>query len=207
MGIVKLGALSTFVLGPPRGCGLLAQLSALFFAQHRHAARTPFESAPASERRSALKGRRFESLEQQKEHLHWWNRKVARLRIHGTTQRQVWKRFVELERPALKPLPERCFRLFRCGFRVVSADGHVEVQRAFYSVPHRLLGVRVRVEWDQRMVRIYHREEPVAVHAKRSRFGSLCSTLQTQPGAFIRRKSLAGFDRPSPAAFQVATDR
>ncbi|MFH2053288.1 MAG: integrase core domain-containing protein [bacterium] len=39
---------------------------------------------------NALKGRRFDSLQEQNEFLKWWNRTVARLRIHGTTRQQVW---------------------------------------------------------------------------------------------------------------------
>jgi len=46
---------------------------------------------------NALKGRRFESLEAHNAHLRHWNRTIARLRIHGTTRRQVWTHFVEVE--------------------------------------------------------------------------------------------------------------
>jgi len=38
---------------------------------------------------NALKGRRFDSLDAQNAFLRHWNRTVARLRIHGTTRRQV----------------------------------------------------------------------------------------------------------------------
>ena len=46
---------------------------------------------------NALKGRRFDSLDAQNAHLRHWNRTIARLRIHGTTRRQVWTHFVETE--------------------------------------------------------------------------------------------------------------
>jgi transposase len=49
---------------------------------------------------NALKGRRFNSLEEQNEHLRRWNRTVARLRIHGTTRRQVITHFLEIDNPA-----------------------------------------------------------------------------------------------------------
>jgi hypothetical protein len=40
---------------------------------------------------NALKGRRFETLEKQNEHLQRWEATVADTRIHGTTKRQVIK--------------------------------------------------------------------------------------------------------------------
>ena len=78
--------------------------------------------------KKALKGRRFESLAEQNEFLRTWNRTVARLRIHGTTKQQVWKRFVELERGALGSLPSDPFALFNIGTRKVHPDGHIEVE-------------------------------------------------------------------------------
>jgi transposase len=53
---------------------------------------------------NALQGRRFDSLAAQNAFLRHWNQTVARLRIHGTTRRQVWTHFVEAERGALQPL-------------------------------------------------------------------------------------------------------
>ncbi|MFN9100378.1 MAG: IS21 family transposase, partial [Gemmatimonadaceae bacterium] len=54
---------------------------------------------------NALKGRRFERLDEHNAFLRHWNRTVARLRIHGTTRRQVWTHFVQVDQPALQPLP------------------------------------------------------------------------------------------------------
>ena len=76
---------------------------------------------------NALKGRRFESLQAQNAFLRHWNRTVARLRIHGTTRRQVWTHFVEVEQRALQPLAVEAFPYFTAGERTVHTDGHVEV--------------------------------------------------------------------------------
>ena len=105
---------------------------------------------------NALKGRRFDSLEAQNTWLGQWNRTIARLRIHGTTRRQVWTHFVAVEQDALQPLAADAFPLFSAGERTVHADGHVEVAGAFYPVPLALLGQRVRVQWDDRLVRVFH---------------------------------------------------
>ena len=115
---------------------------------------------------NALKGRRFDSLEELDAFLKRWNRTIARLRIHGTTRKQVYAHFLEMEKPALGPLPEERFSLFKVGTRTVHPDGHVEVARAFYSVPDRLVGEEVRVHWDERLVRVYHQGECVGVYTR-----------------------------------------
>ena len=115
---------------------------------------------------NALKGRRFDSLDAQNAFLRHWNRTVARLRIHGTTRRQVWTHFVEVERAALHSLAPDAFPFFATGERTVHTDGHVEVGGAFYPVPLALLGQRVRVRWDAHLVRVFDRETVVAVHAR-----------------------------------------
>jgi transposase len=116
--------------------------------------------------KNAVKGRTFGSIEEQNEFLRTWNRTVARVRIHGTTKQQVWARYIELERPALKPLPPEGFSMCRSGTRKVHPDGHVEVDKAYYSVPHRYVGQEVEVRWDEHMVRILAGHEIVAVHHK-----------------------------------------
>jgi len=113
---------------------------------------------------NALKGRRFDSLDEHNAYLRHWNRTVARLRIHGTTRRQVWTHFVDVEQRALQPLAAQSFPHFKTGMRTVHADGHVEVAGAFYPVPLALLGKRVRVQWDARLVRIYDDDTLAAVH-------------------------------------------
>jgi transposase len=115
---------------------------------------------------NALKGRTFDSLDAQNAFLRQWNRTIARLRIHGTTRRQVWTHFVEVEQPALRPLAAESFPMFQCGERTVHPDGHVEVDGAYYPVPASLLGEDVRVQWDAHLVRVYHRDALVIVHAR-----------------------------------------
>jgi len=115
---------------------------------------------------NALKGRKFNSIEEFGSFLKHWNRTVARLRIHGTTRKQVYTHFLEVEKPALKPLPDTLFNLFEVGTRTVHLDGYVEVGRAFYAVPDRLLGEEVRVYWDERLIRVYHKGECVSVYSR-----------------------------------------
>jgi len=115
---------------------------------------------------NALKGRRFDSLDECNAHLRHWNRTIARLRIHGTTRRQVFTHYLETDKPALQPLPAEPFALFDCGDRIVHPDGHVEVSGAFYPAPSHLLGLAIQVRWDRHLVRLYHNQVQVAVHTR-----------------------------------------
>jgi transposase len=116
---------------------------------------------------NALKGRVFESLADQNRHLQEWERTVADTRIHGTTQKQVKKCFEEAERSALRPLPVDRFPSFQEGQRIVNTDGHVEVAKAYYSVPPEYLGRSVWVRWESRIVRIFDdRMQPITEHAR-----------------------------------------
>lgn len=115
---------------------------------------------------NALKGKRFDSLQELNEHLKRWNRTIARLRIHGTTRKQVWTHFLETDKSALKPLAQQRFAMFDSGTRSVHPDAHVEVAGAFYPVSPRLLGQRVQVRWDDKLVRVYHDDALVASHLR-----------------------------------------
>jgi hypothetical protein len=110
---------------------------------------------------------RFGSLDAQNAFLRHWNRTIARLRIHGITRRPVWTHFVEVEQRALQPLAVEAFPYLASGERTVHTDGHVEVAGAFfYSVPLALLGQRLRVRWDAHLVRVFHGDTLVMVHAR-----------------------------------------
>ena len=116
---------------------------------------------------NALKGRTFSSLAEQNLYLAEWESSVADARIHGTTRRQVGRLFEEVERCALLPLPQSRFELFEEALRCVHRDGHVEVKRAYYSVPPEYVGSRAWVRWDGRVVRIFdERMRQIALHAQ-----------------------------------------
>jgi transposase len=130
---------------------------------------------------NALKGRSFQSLPELNEFLRRWNRQTAQLRIHGSTRRQVLSHFLEVERPALQPVPAERFALFQVGTRAVHPDGYVEVEAGFYTAPHHLVGQRLRVRWDERLVRIYHQGQEVRVHAKQQQPGSYSTCPDDRP--------------------------
>jgi transposase len=115
---------------------------------------------------NALKGRTFPTLLAENEHLLRWESQIADLRIHGTTKKQV-RRLFEIEKSALLPLPSERFAFFHEEQRVVHRDGHVEVAKAYYSVPPEYMGHTVWARWDSHVVRILNsRFEQIAMHAR-----------------------------------------
>jgi transposase len=111
------------------------------------------ESAVDHTQKTALKGRRFESIEAQNAHLLHWNERWAAQRIHGTTKRQVQAMFAE-ERPSLQTLPNTRFEYYQVLQRRVHVDAHIEVGGAYYSVPPRYLNRMVIVHLGNPWIRI-----------------------------------------------------
>lgn len=65
-------------------------------------------------------------------------------------------RFVELEQPTLRPLPARGYEFGEWKKAKVHPDYHIEVGRAYYSVPYRLIGQTVDVRLTAQAVEIFH---------------------------------------------------
>jgi len=116
---------------------------------------------------NALKAKRFGSLAEQNAYLLDWETHVADKRIHGTIRQQVEKVFHEVEKQALLPLPAGRFPSFEEAKRSVHRDGHIEVKKAYYSVPPEYVGTEVWARWDGHVVRIYNcRMEQLIVHVQ-----------------------------------------
>lgn len=149
---------------------------------------------------NALKGRTFTSLPEQNRHLLNWESQIADNRIHGTTQKQVKKCFEEVERSALSPLPDSRFPFFEEGRRGVNRDGHVEVAKAYYSMPPEYLGREVWARWDSHMVRIFNqRFEQIAIHIKDApgKFGTQDQHIDARKRSGIERGAAYNLNKAS----------
>jgi len=139
---------------------------------------------------NALKGRTFESLAEQNRHLDHWERKVADTRLHGTTKKHVGTAFENTEKACLNPLPKDRFPFYEEGKRKVSRDGHLSVDRAYYSVPAEYLGHELWVRWNSQTVRILnHHMESIAVHCTQpaGRFSTLGEHIHPAKSHMIER--------------------
>jgi len=108
------------------------------------------ESAIQHTQSTALKGRRFESIEDQNAWLAHWEERWAAPRIHGRKKRQVLQMYLE-EKPYLKPLPAQHFRYFRQETRTVDDAGLVQVDCSYYAAMPAPL-------YSEVTVRVYERE-------------------------------------------------
>jgi len=136
---------------------------------------------------NALKGRTFSSLQEQNQHLLNWETRIADTRIHGTTRHQVGQVFRQQEKTCLLSLPSARFPCFQEAKRSVHRDGHIEVQKAYYSVPPEYTGRTVWARWDGHLVRVYNgRMEQIAIH------------VQVEPGAFQTQQTHIHSHKRSP---------
>ena len=139
---------------------------------------------------NAFKGRTFDSLEQQNEYLWNWERTVADTRLHGTTKRQVLKMFQEDEQAALGALPADRFPCFREAKRIVSRDGHIAVDKSYYSVPPEYLGREVWVRWDSHLVRVFNTSmKSICIHATapQGKFSTLSEHIASEKISAVER--------------------
>jgi transposase len=111
------------------------------------------ENAIGHTQATALKGRRFESLEEQNAFLEHWESKWAASRIHGSARRQVQAMFEE-ERPRLQPLPVQPMQYFTESQRTVCDDSCVRVDHSSYAARPAPIGSRVLVRVFERSIEI-----------------------------------------------------
>jgi hypothetical protein len=129
------------------------------------------ENAIQHTQSTALKGRKFDSIEAQNAHLAHWEERWAAPRIHGRKKRQVLALFAE-ERPYLKSLPAERFRFFKQVSRTVDDAGLVQVNGAYYAALPAPLHTRVAVRIYEREIELLDEQGAVLRrHAKAARRG------------------------------------
>ena len=74
--------------------------------------------------------------------------------------------YVQLDRPALKPLPATRYQFGEWKTARVNIDYHIEVERHFYSVPYALVHQELDVHLTAETVEILHRGVRVASHVR-----------------------------------------
>jgi transposase len=104
------------------------------------------ENAIQHTQSTALKGRKFDTIEAQNTWLAHWEERWAALRIHGRKKRQVLEMYRE-EQPHLRALPLEGFRCFKQVVRTVDDAGLIQVEGSYYAAlpaaPHSEVVVRI----------------------------------------------------------------
>jgi len=89
--------------------------------------------------------------------------------------------FAEIERAALRALPLTRYQFATWKKAKVHLDYHVEVERAYYSVPYKLIGKTVEVRLSAHSVEIFYRQQLVAAHARASSKGKFTTVQAHRP--------------------------
>ncbi|MDQ1497771.1 MAG: hypothetical protein QOI86_1111 [Actinomycetota bacterium] len=95
-----------------------------------------------------------------------WCRVRAGMRVHGTTQARPAEVFAAEEAPKLRAAPAGDYDLPTYPHPKVHRDHHIEVDKALYSVPGSLIGQRVSVRADSKLVKVFHRGQLVKTHVR-----------------------------------------
>jgi len=129
-----------------------------------------------------LRNRRFFSLAE-------LNRAIAELvtdlnarpmRRLGVSRRDL---FLELDRPALKPLPAQPFEYAEWRPRRVGRDYHVDIDGHYYSVPYRLIREQLDARITERTIELFCKGERVAVHLRGGGRGRHTTIPEHMPSA------------------------
>jgi transposase len=114
------------------------------------------------------------------------------------------------EKTLLKPLPTTRFELFEWRSAKVHPDCHVQVDRSFYSVPHRAIGQTVRVRRSEKLVEIFSDDhQRLATHARLSGIGKFSTDEQHYPDGklsikrFEIRSAQAEAERIGPKTIEL----
>lgn len=105
------------------------------------------------------------------------NRKFQKL---DTTRRRL---FETVDKPALKPLPERPFEYAEWKKARVNIDYHIEVDRHYYSVPYQLVKEQVDVRLTDSIIEVLFKNRRVASHARSYRKGAFITLPEHMPKA------------------------
>ena len=144
------------------------------------------ESGVKYVKRNFVPLREFRDLTDGNRQLQEWVLGEAGTRCHGTTREQPLKRFADSEKSLLQPLPDVAPELAVWAQAIVHRDGHLQFERALYSVPFALVGKALWLRATDAVVTVYHDFKPVATHARARRPGERRTVSDHLPPAAQR---------------------
>ena len=119
-------------------------------------------------RGSFFAGEDFVDLADAQRRAEQWCRVRAGMRVHGTLQARPVEVFRVEEQHRLTPAPTAPYDLPIYAVAKVHRDHHIEVAKALYSIPGNLIGQRVEVRVDSKLVRVFARGQLVKVHPRQA---------------------------------------
>lgn len=91
--------------------------------------------------------------------------------------------FMQIEKEALKPLPQTRFELREYRVATISKTYHVflDADKHYYSVPFRYIGKKVKIEYARSWVSIYYKNERIAYHKRDKTLNGYTTTTEHMP--------------------------
>jgi len=117
-------------------------------------------------RSSFWNGEAFDDLADAQTKATAWCAGRAGMRVHGTTQCRPVEHFRLEEQALLLPVPAEVYDVPVYATCRVHRDHHIEIAKALYSILGNLLGARVQVRADRKLVRVFHRSQLIKVHPR-----------------------------------------
>jgi len=131
---------------------------------------------------AALRNHTFFSLEELnqaiQEKLHDLN--FRRFQKLDTTRKEL---FENLDRPALKPLPQKPYEYAEWKKTTVNIDYHIAIDHHYYSVPYQLTREPVEVRITLTTIEVLFKNKRVASHARSYRQGGFTTLKEHMPKA------------------------
>ena len=84
-------------------------------------------------------------------------------KLGGISRREL---FEQVERPALRPLPSEAYEYADWYQKTLNTDYHIEIERHWYSAPHRLAHQEIWARVTAHTVELFHLGERVASHRR-----------------------------------------
>jgi transposase len=136
-------------------------------ARVRHAKDKPrVERTVPYVRDSFFRGETFLDVADAQVRVEAWCATTAGLRMHGTTAARPAEVFAADEASRLLPIPATAYDVPIFATPKVARDRHIEVARGLYSIPGELIGQRVTVRADSRLVKVFCRGQLVKTHSR-----------------------------------------
>ncbi len=85
--------------------------------------------------------------------------------IHGTTRKVPAEVFHQVEKKSLQPLPSQPYEIMDMEHRKVTRMGHIMYNYNYYSVPCKFVGETLRVESNDKLLKMYNGADMVAIHS------------------------------------------
>jgi len=142
------------------------------------------------------------SLAQANRDVRKWCQEEAGMRIHGTTKEQPRRRFDEVEKGRLKPLPKTAYDISIWKKAKLYRDCHIVFDGAYYSASFRLIGQHLWMCAGASQVRLFNeKHELVATHERASKPGE----RKTHPDHYPAEKR-PGLERTREGCLQQAIE-